>query len=161
MLNVTELKQKLNTVESQLKNLQEERFSIEHQIIEEERKAAKNNFNRWDVTSNNCLSLFTKDFTEHCLVRTMKIKEIDLVNQRFKAVVGCYFVDYEDYQYTCSTQFINFSSLSSLQDSYNIYVVDAVILSSLNQHLCELMITRSNLNTYKDQYKEGCLRVIQ
>lgn len=155
--------ERLNQIQSELDKLFEEKYSIEKQIAEESSAKHLARVNSWKLDNNSCILLFAKErIGYHWLIaKTIKVKKIDFDNECIDSIEANYGeADYE-YYVKVEERRLPFSSLEELENEFNIYFVDEVQLTLLQQHFCNLKIDYKNYQEYEDAFAKNADRSIK
>lgn len=142
---------RLNQIEDEIKSLIKERSKINEELSAERREKNLARVRAWKIKNNACLILFSKK-PSGChwwIAKTIKVKEIDFDNEYIDSIEANYGeADYEYYT-KVEKRRIPFSSLEELEKEFNIYFVDEVQLTLLQQNFCNLKIDYKNYQEYE------------
>lgn len=150
---IKDMETEISTIEEQISRLTDRKRELVKTISEANKRMNHEKYLKWGVNANDCLLLFTKELHGYhsCLIRGLRIQEVDTVNQYIDYIT----VDYNeyDYQYTVKAleHQVHFSQLSSFEESFNIYVVPSTVYASMLASMCNLSISYKD---YKDCEKE-------
>lgn len=142
---------RLNQIEDEINSLVKERSKINEELSTERKEKNLARVRAWKVKDNSCLILFAKQPQGYhwWIAKTIKIKEIDFENEYLDSIEANYGeADYEYYVKVEKRQ-IPFSTLEDLEKEFNIYVVDEVQLTLLQQHFCSLKLDYTNYQEYE------------
>ena len=143
---------RLNQIEDEIKSLIKERSKINEELSAERREKNLARVKAWKIKNNACLILFAKKPSGYhwWIAKTIKVKEIDFDNEYIDSIEANY--GEADYEYCIKVEKrrIPFSSLEELEKEFNIYFVDEVQLTLLQQHFCNLKINYKNYQEYED-----------
>lgn len=149
--------ERLDQIQAELDKLFEEKHSIEKQLANEASAKHLARVKAWNITDNSCLLLFAKKPTGYhwWIAKTIKVKEIDFDNEYIDSIEANYGeADYEYYM-KVEERRIPFSSLEELETEFNIYFVDEVQLTLLQQHFCNLKIDYKNYREYEEIFAKN------
>ena len=136
----------LDRIEKQIDILTNERWAILDELSKERKTKHLERVKAWNLTEDSCLLLFAKKPCGYhwWIAKTLKVKEIDFDNEYIDSIEANYGeADYE-YYVKVEERRIPFSSLEELEKEFNIYFVDEVQLTLLQQHFCNLKINYKN-----------------
>ena len=149
--------ERLDNIEMQIDELYKERNELVQQIAQD---ALQNHLARvksWNLTNDSCLLLFAKRPNGYhwWIAKTIKVKEIDFDHECIHSIEATY--GESDYQYYVKVEesSIPFSSLEDLENEFNIYFVDEVQLTLLQQHFCNLKIDYKNYQKYEEAFAKN------
>ena len=154
---------RLAEIEAELNKLHEERRDIEHSLADERKATNLARVRSWGIDSNSCLLLFAKKPTGYhwWICKTIKVTEIDFENEYVDSIEANYGeADYEYYM-KVEERRIPFSSLEELEKEFNIYMVDEVQLTLLQQYMCSLKIDYKNYTTYESAFAKAATMSIK
>lgn len=146
----------LDRIEKQIDTLTKERWAIIDELSKERKAKNLERVNSWNLDNKSCLLLFSKKPSGYhwWIAKTIKVKEIDLDNEYIDSIEANYGeADYE-YYVKVEERRIPFSSLEELENEFNIYFVDEVQLTLLQQHFCNLKIDYKNYREYEEAFAE-------
>lgn len=148
---------RLNQIEEEITSLIEERSKINEELSAERKEKNLARVRAWKVKDNSCLILFAKKPSGYhwWIAKTIKVKEIDFDNEYIDSIEANYGeADYE-YYVKVEERRIPFSSLEELEKEFNIYFVDEVQLTLLQQHFCSLKLDYKNYREYEDAFAKN------
>lgn len=148
---------RLNQIEEEINSLIEERSKINEELSAERKEKNLARVRAWRVKDNSCLILFAKKPSGYhwWIAKTIKVKEIDFDNEYIDSIESNYGeADYE-YYVKVEERRIPFSSLEELENEFNIYFVDEVQLTLLQQHFCSLKLDYKNYREYEDAFAKN------
>lgn len=148
---------RLNQIEDEINSLIKERSKINEELSAERKEKNLARVRAWKVKDNSCLILFAKKPSGYhwWIAKTLKVKEIDFDNEYIDSIEANYGeADYE-YYVKVEERRIPFSSLEELEKEFNIYFVDEVQLTLLQQHFCNLQIDYKNYQEYEDAFSKN------
>ena len=155
--------ERLDCIEEQIDTLTKERQSILDELSKERRAKHLERIKAWNLNDNSCLLLFAKKPSGYhwWIAKTIKVKKIDFDNECIDSIEANYGeADYE-YYVKVEERRIPFSSLEELENEFNIYSVDEVQLTLLQQHFCNLKIDYKNYQEYEDAFAKNADRSIK
>lgn len=148
---------RLNQIEDEITSLIKERSKINEELSAERKEKNLARVRAWKVKDNSCLILFAKKSSGYhwWIAKTLKVKEIDFDNEYIDSIEANYGeADYE-YYVKVEERRIPFSSLEELEKEFNIYFVDEVQLTLLQQHFCSLKLDYKNYREYEDAFAKN------
>ena len=148
---------RLNQIEDEINSLIKERSKINEELSAERKEKNLARVRAWKVKDNSCLILFAKKPSGYhwWIAKTLKVKELDLDNEYIDSIEANYGeADYE-YYVKVKERRIPFSSLEELEKEFNIYFVDDVQLTLLQQHFCSLKLDYKNYREYEDAFAKN------
>lgn len=148
---------RLNQIEDEINSLLEERSKINAELSAERKAKNLARVRAWKVKDNSCLILFAKKPVGYhwWIAKTIKVKEIDFENEYIDSIEANYGeADYE-YYVKVEERRIPFSTLEELEKEFNIYFVDEVQLTLLQQHFCSLKLDYENYREYEDAFAKN------
>ena len=132
---------RLNQIEDEITSLINERSKINEELLAERREKNLARVRDWKVKDDSCLILFAKNpngYHWSMIAKTIKVKEIDF-----------------EYSVRVEERRIPFSTLEDLEKEFNIYFVDEVQLTLLQQHFCSLKLDYKNYREYEDTFAKN------
>ena len=147
----------LDRIDKQINTLTEERWAILDELSAERKAKNLARVRSWQITDKSCLLLFAKKPNGYhwWIAKTIKVKEIDFDNEYIDSIEANYGeADYE-YYVKVEERRIPFSSLEELEKEFNIYFVDEVQLTLLQQHFCNLKIDYKNYQEYEEAFAKN------
>lgn len=154
---------RLNQIEEEITALVQERSKINEELSEERKAKNLARVRAWEVNNTSCLILFAKKPTGYhwWIAKTIKVKEIDFENEYIDSIEANYGeADYE-YYVKVEERRIPFSTLEDLEKEFNIYHVDEVQLTLLQQHFCSLKIDYKNYTKYEKAFAKAATMAIK
>lgn len=148
---------RLNQIEEEINSLIKERSKINEELSAERKEKNLARVRAWKVKDNSCLILFAKKPSGYhwWIAKTLKVREIDFDNEYIDSIEANYGeADYE-YYVKVEERRIPFSSLEELEKEFNIYFVDEVQLTLLQQHFCSLKLDYKNYQEYEDAFAKN------
>ena len=148
---------RLTQIEEEITALIKERSSINEELSEERKARNLARVKAWKVNDNSCLLLFAKQPQGYhwWIAKTIKVKEIDFENEYLDSIEANYGeADYE-YYVKVEERRIPFSTLEDLEKEFNIYIVDEVQLTLLQQHFCSLKLDYKNYRKYETAFAKN------
>ena len=148
---------RLQEIEKEIDALIQERSNINNELSAERKAKNLARVRSWKIDDKSCLLLFAKKPSGYhwWIAKTLKIKEIDFDNEYIDSIEANYGeADYE-YYVKVEERRIPFSSLEELETEFNIYFVDEVQLTLLQQHFCNLKIDYKNYQEYEDAFAKN------
>ena len=148
---------RLQEIEKEIDALIKERSNINNELSEERKAKNLARVRSWKINDKSCLLLFAKKPCGYhwWIAKTIKVKEIDFDNEYIDSIEANYGeADYE-YYVKVEQRRIPFSSLEELEKEFNIYFVDEVQLSLLQQHFCNLKIDYKNYRDYEETFAKN------
>lgn len=160
---MTDKQIRLTQIESELKQLQEERRQLNQAIADEQRQKSLNIFKNWELDDSCGVILFAKNSScgHWTIVKTLNIQHIDLEHHYIDTIESDY--RESDYQYLLRVEEarIGFDQLVDLEHEFNVYIVDKTLIRFFNQSLCLLEITYKNYNVYESQVSAAAKKIIK
>ena len=147
----------LDRIEKQIDILTNERWAILDELSKERKTKHLERVKAWNLNEDSCLLLFAKKPCGYhwWIAKTIKVKEIDFDNEYIDSIEANYGeADYE-YYVKVEERRIPFSSLEELENEFNIYFVDEVQLTLLQQHFCNLKIDYKNYREYEETFAKN------
>lgn len=147
----------LDRIEEQIGTLTREKWAILDELSKERKTKHLERIKAWNLNENSCLLLFAKKPSGYhwWIAKTIKVKEIDFDNEHIDSIEANYGeADYE-YYVKVEERRIPFSSLEELEKEFNIYLVDEVQLTLLQQHFCNLKIDYKNYQKYEEEFAKN------
>lgn len=147
----------LDRIEKQIDTLTKERWAIIDELSKEQKTKHLERVKAWNLNEDSCLLLFAKKSNGYhwWIAKTIKVKEIDFDNEYIDSIEANYGeADYE-YYVKVEERRIPFSSLEELENEFNIYFVDEVQLTLLQQHFCNLKIDYKNYREYEEIFAKN------
>lgn len=154
---------RLQEIEKEIDALIKERSDINNELSEERKAKNLARVRSWQINDKSCLLLFAKKPSGYhwWIAKTIKVKEIDFDNEYIDSIEANYGeADYE-YYVKVEERRIPFSSLEELEKEFNIYFVDEVQLTLLQQHFCNLKIDYKNYQKYEDAFSKNAMMAIK
>ena len=148
---------RLQEIEKEIDALVKERSDINNELSAERKAKNLARVRSWKINDKSCLLLFAKKPSGYhwWIAKTIKVKEIDFDNEYIDSIEANYGeADYE-YYVKVEERRIPFSSLEELEKEFNIYFVDEVQLTLLQQHFCNLKIDYKNYQEYEDAFAKN------
>ena len=148
---------RLQEIEKEIDALVKERSDINNELSAERKAKNLARVRSWQITDKSCLLLFAKKPSGYhwWIAKTIKVKEIDFDNEYIDSIEANYGeADYE-YYVKVEERRIPFSSLEELEKEFNIYFVDEVQLTLLQQHFCNLKIDYKNYQEYENAFSKN------
>ena len=148
---------RLQEIEKEIDALIKERSKINNELSAERKAKNLARVRSWKINDKSCLLLFAKKPRGYhwWIAKTLKVKEIDFDNEYIDSIEVNYGeADYE-YYVKVEERRIPFSSLEELENEFNIYFVDEVQLSLLQQHFCNLKIDYKNYQEYEAAFAKN------
>ena len=148
---------RLQEIEKEIDALIKERSKINNELSAERKAKNLARVRSWKINDKSCLLLFAKKPSGYhwWIAKTLKVKEIDFDNEYIDSIEVNYGeADYE-YYVKVEERRIPFSSLEELENEFNIYFVDEVQLSLLQQHFCNLKIDYKNYRDYEETFAKN------
>ena len=148
---------RLQEIEKEIDALIKERSDINNELSEERKAKNLARVRSWKINDKSCLLLFAKKPSGYhwWIAKTIKVKEIDFDNEYIDSIEANYGeADYE-YYVKVEERRIPFSSLEELEKEFNIYFVDEVQLTLLQQHFCNLKIDYKNYQEYENAFAKN------
>ena len=155
--------ERLDCIEKEIDTLTHERRAILDELAKEQKTKYLERIKAWNLTEGSCLLLFVKKPSGYhwWIAKTIKVKKIDFDNESIDSIEANYGeADYE-YYVKVEERRIPFSSLEELENEFNIYFVDEVQLTLLQQHFCNLKIDYKNYQEYEDAFAKNADRSIK
>ena len=149
--------ERLDQIQAELNKLFEEKYRIEQQLANEASAKHLARVEAWNLAEGSCLLLFAKEPRGYhwWISKTIKVKEIDFDNEYIDSIEANYGeADYE-YYVKVEERRIPFSSLEELENDFNIYFVDEVQLTLLQQYFCNLKIDYKNYHEYEEAFAKS------
>lgn len=154
---------RLTEIEAELTALYDERSKIQNSMLLEQKAKNRARVDAWGIQERSSMILFAKkDLGHHWwIAKTIKVTEIDYENEYIDAIEANY--GEADYEYYCKVENrrIPFSSLAELEKEFNIYFVDDVQLTILQQHFCSLKIDYKNYKDYENTFAKSADRAFK
>ena len=147
----------LDRIEKQIDTLTKEKWAILDELSKEQKTKRLERIKAWNLNEDSCLLLFAKKPCGYhwWIAKTIKVKEIDFDNEYIDSIEASYGeADYE-YYVKVEERRIPFSSLEELENEFNIYFVDEVQLTLLQQHFCNLKIDYENYQEYEEAFSKN------
>lgn len=147
----------LDLIDKQIDTLTKERWAIIDELSKERKTKHLERVKAWNLNGDSCLLLFAKKPCGYhwWIAKTIKVKEIDFDNEYIDSIEANYGeADYE-YYVKVEERRIPFSSLEELEKEFNIYFVDEVQLTLLQQHFCNLKIDYKNYQEYEAAFAKN------
>lgn len=147
----------IDRIEKQIDTLLKEKWSIIEELSKERKAKHLERIKAWNLNNDSCLLLFAKKPSGYhwWIAKTLKVKEIDFDNEHIDSIEANYGeADYE-YYVKVEERRIPFSSLEELEKEFNIYFVDEVQLTLLQQHFCNLKIDFKNYKEYEEKFSKN------
>ena len=148
---------RLQEIEKEIDALVKERSDINNELSAERKAKNLARVRAWKINDKSCLLLFAKKPSGYhwWIAKTIKVKEIDFDNEYIDSIEANYGeADYE-YYVKVEERRIPFSSLEELEKEFNIYFVDEVQLTLLQQHFCNLKIDYKNYQEYENAFAKN------
>ena len=149
---------RLNQIEDEINSLINERSKINEELLAERKEKNLARVRAWKVKDDSCLILFAKNPNRYhwsMIAKTIKVKEIDFEDECIDSIEACYSeADYE-YSVRVEERRIPFSTLEDLEKEFNIYFVDEVQLTLLQQNFCSLKLDYKNYREYEDAFAKN------
>lgn len=148
---------RLQEIEKEIDALVKERSAINNELSAERKAKNLARVKSWRINDKSCLLLFAKKPSGYhwWIAKTIKVKEIDFDNEYIDSIEANYGeADYE-YYVKVEERRIPFSSLEELEKEFNIYFVDEVQLTLLQQHFCNLKIDYKNYQEYENAFAKN------
>ena len=148
---------RLQEIEKEIDALVKERSDINNELSAERKAKNLARVRAWKINDKSCLLLFAKKPSGYhwWIAKTIKVKEIDFDNEYVDSIEANYGeADYE-YYVKVEERRIPFSSLEELEKEFNIYFVDEVQLTLLQQHFCNLKIDYKNYQEYENAFAKS------
>ncbi len=148
---------RLQEIEKEIDALIKERSNINNELSAERKEKNLARVRSWKINDKSCLLLFAKKPSGYhwWIAKTIKVKEIDFDNEYIDSIEANYGeADYE-YYVKVEERRIPFSSLEELETEFNIYFVDEVQLTLLQQHFCNLKIDYKNYQEYEGAFAKN------
>ena len=149
---------RLNQIEDEINSLINERSKINEELLAERKEKNLARVRAWKVKDDSCLILFAKNpngYHWSMIAKTIKVKEIDFENECIDSIEAYYSeADYE-YSVRVEERRIPFSTLEDLEKEFNIYFVDEVQLTLLQQNFCSLKLDYKNYREYEDAFAKN------
>ena len=148
---------RLQEIEKEIDALVKERSDINNELSAERKAKNLARVRAWKINDKSCLLLFAKKPSGYhwWIAKTIKVKEIDFDNEYIDSIEANYGeADYE-YYVKVEERRIPFSSLEELENEFNIYFVDEVQLTLLQQHFCNLKIDYKNYREYEETFAKN------
>lgn len=148
---------RLQEIEKEIDALVKERSDINNELSAERKAKNLARVRSWKINDKSCLLLFAKKPSGYhwWIAKTIKVKEIDFDNEYIDSIEANYGeADYE-YYVKVEERRIPFSSLEELEKEFNIYFVDEVQLTLLQQHFCNLKIDYKNYQEYENAFAKN------
>ena len=155
--------ERLDCIEKEIDTLTHERRAILDELAKEQKTKYLERIKAWNLTEGSCLLLFVKKPSGYhwWIAKTIKVKKIDFDNESIDSIEANYGeADYE-YYVKVEERRIPFSSLEELENEFNIYFVDEVQITLLQQHFCNLKIDYKNYQEYEDAFAKNADRSIK
>jgi hypothetical protein len=154
---------RLAEIEKELEELHTERSNILNSMLAEQKAKNRARVDAWGVQERSSMILFAKKAVGYhwWIAKTIKVTEIDYENEYIDAIEANY--GEADYEYYCKIENrrIPFSSLEELEKEFNIYFVDDVQLTILQQHFCSLKLDYKNYKHYEDTFAKAAERAFK
>ena len=154
---------RLAEIEKELDELYEERSKIQNSMLSEQKAKNRAIVDAWGVNERSSMILFAKKAVGYhwWIAKTIKVTEIDYENEYIDAIESTY--GEVDYEYYCKIENrrIPFSSLAELEKEFNIYFVDDVQLTILQQHFCSLNLDYKNYKDYENTFAKAADRAFK
>ena len=147
----------LDRIDKQIDTLTRERWAILDELSKERKTKHLERIKAWNLNENSCLLLFAKKPSGYhwCIAKTIKVKEIDFDNEYIDSIEANYGESDYEYYVKVEERRIPFSSLEELEKEFNIYFVDEVQLTLLQQHFCNLKIDYKNYQEYEEEFAKN------
>ena len=149
--------ERLALIEKQIDTLAEERWAILDELSKEQKTKHLERVKSWNLNEDSCLLLFAKKPSGYhwWIAKTIKVKEIDFDNDYIDSIEANYGeADYE-YYVKVEERRIPFSALEDIESEFNIYFVDEVQLTLLQQHFCSLKLDYKNYHEYEEAFAKN------
>lgn len=149
---------RLNQIEDEIDSLINERSKINEELLAERREKNLARVRSWKVKDDSCLILFAKNLNGYhwsMIAKTIKVKEIDFEDEYIDSIEACYSEADHEYSVRVEERRIPFSTLEDLEKEFNIYFVDEVQLTLLQQNFCSLKLDYKNYREYEDAFAKN------
>ena len=154
-MSINDIKKSIEEVESNISKLTEKRAKLNEELLNLIRAKELAAATEWRLVDNPYIICFAKDKSSYYLIKTFAVKGVENDLYRFSAVEGCYSLFEFEFCYSIHNKTIPFSELINLTKDYNIYVVDAVMMTAIQQHLCELDVDYNNIDSYISKVEQN------
>lgn len=154
-MSISDIKKSIEEVESNISQLTEKRAKLNEELLNLIRAKELVAANEWHLEENPYIICFAKDKSSYYLIKTFAVKNVETDLYRFSAIEGCYSLFEYECRYSLQSKTIPFSELINLTKDYNIYVVDAVMMTVIQQHLYELDVDYNNIDSYIAQVEQN------
>lgn len=149
---------RLNQIEDEIDSLINERSKINEELLAERKEKNLARIRSWKVKDDSCLILFAKNLNGYywsMIAKTIKVKEIDFEDEYIDSIEACYSEADHEYSVRVEERRIPFSTLEDLEKEFNIYFVDEVQLTLLQQNFCSLKLDYKNYREYEDAFAKN------
>lgn len=161
MRTIAELNYEVTTLRNQI-SAATSKLDVAQRELTEVQKQLEDRVKRWRLQCSDALICINKDNYAHRLLKTIRF--VGTVNNcsAWQCVVGSYLVmdDISDCKYSVDRTTFTNTELASLIDEYDIFVVSEEQLNSKNVRLCELDLTWSNAEMYREALKRSCYQIL-
>ena len=149
--------ERLDQIQTELDKLFEEKYNIEQQLAAESSAKHLERVKAWNLNDDSCLLLFAKKPSGYhwWIAKTIKVKEVDFDNEYVDSIEANYGESDYEYYVKVEERRIPFSSLEELESEFNIYFVDEVQLTLLQQNFCNLKIDYKNYREYEEAFAKN------
>lgn len=149
--------ERLDQIQAELDKLFEEKYNIEQQLANEASAKHLERVKAWNLNDDSCLLLFAKKPSGYhwWIAKTIKVKEVDFDNEYVDSIEANYGESDYEYYVKVEERRIPFSSLEELESEFNIYFVDEVQLTLLQQNFCNLKIDYKNYREYEEAFAKN------
>ena len=155
--------ERLDQIEQEIDTLLKEKWAITDELSKECKEKNLARVRAWNLNDNSCLLLFAKKPSGYhwWIAKTIKVKEIDFDDEYIDSIEASYGESDYEYYVKVEERRIPFSSLEELEKEFNIYFVDEVQLTLLQQHFCSLKIDYENYQEYETAFEKNAGLIIK
>ena len=154
---------RLNQIEEEIAALIKERSAINAELQDARKIKNLAKFKSWNINDTSCLLLFAKEPKGYhwWIAKTIKVKEIDFENEYIDSIEAVYGESDYEYYVKVEERRIPFSTLEDIETEFNIYSVDEVQLTLLQQYFCSLKIDYKNYKQYETAFAKQAEKLPQ
>ncbi len=154
---------RLKQIEEEMNALYKERYEIQESLSAERKAKNLARVKAWGLENKSSLILFAKKPSGYhwWIAKTIKVTEIDFESEYVDSIEANYGVADYEYYVKVENRRIPFSALEELEKEFNIYFVDDVQLTLLQQNFCNLKIDYKNYKHYEDTFAKEASRTFK
>ena len=149
-------------LDTEINRLISQRDILLEELKQETAKKYLERAKSWNLKSNACMILFSKNILGNHwnIAKTLFVTDVDFTHNYFDAIETCYREYDSEYIVRVEETRIYFADLENIEDQFNIYFVDEVQMTLLQQHFLRLRLDYQNYKTYEETFaKEATMSI--